>query len=123
MGLLDRFRRRVVQARYEARIEFLGEQDGAPEAEFKSALQPILSGSDSIKRAYLARVGFQPQTPSSVTLCLAGVEEVPPALLRKLTSTFAKQFNSASALDILRVSAEQEVDLRRICVPFYERAG
>src|SRR5437763_12651193 len=116
MTFLDRFRGRAMQARYEARVEFLGEQDGVPEAELKAALRPILSGSDSIKRAYLARVGFQPQTASSVALCLAGSQEVSPALLRKLTSTFAQQFNSASALDILRVSPEQEVDLQRVCV-------
>jgi len=123
MSFLDRFRRRAVHARYEARVEFLGEQEGGPEAEFKAALQPILSASDSVERAYLARVGFQPEMAACVALCLACAAEVPPALLQKLARAFAQRFNSASALDILRISAEQEIDLRRVCVPFYRRAG
>jgi hypothetical protein len=112
-----------VKARDEARVEFLGEQDGGPESKFKAALLPVLSRSESVERAYLARVGFQPHAAKSVALCLAGSLEIPPALLRELTSTFAQQFNSASALDILGVSPEQEADLRRVCAPFYERAG
>ena len=123
VGLLDRFLRRAAQARDETRVEFLGEQDGGPESKFKAAVLPVLSRNETVKRAYLARVGFQPHAAKSVALCLAGSLEIPPVLLRELANTFAQQFNSASALDILGVSPEQEADLRRVCAPFYKRAG
>jgi hypothetical protein len=103
-------------------VEFLAEQDGAPEQELKAALRPILAGSRVVERAYLARVGFQPHVATAVALCLTGPSDVPGGLLKELMNAFATLFRSDAALDIVAVSAEQEADLRRVCLPFYERA-
>ena len=122
MGLLDRLRRRTPKARRELRVEFLGEQDGVAERELKSALTPILAAHATIARAYLARVGFQPQEEVSVALCLAGPRDPAPGLLRDIQACFGTLFRAGAALDILALSAEQESDAKRVCSPFYVRA-
>jgi hypothetical protein len=115
-------RQRRPEERRESRIEFLGEQDGVPERGLKSALTPILAKDTTIERAYLARVGFQPQQRAAVALCLAGPREPAPAVLRGIQECFAGMFRTGAALDILALSPEQESDAQRVCSPFYVRA-
>jgi hypothetical protein len=74
MGLFDRFRRRAAEARTEPRVEFLGEQDGPPERKLKASIVEELTGVPAISRAYLARVGYQPQGRPAVALCLAAAK-------------------------------------------------
>src|SRR3569833_4157193 len=60
MGLLDEWRRRAMERR-EGRVEFLGEQSGSVEDLLKRDLIFEFATRPDIRRAYLARDGFQPE--------------------------------------------------------------
>src|SRR5689334_3275620 len=109
-GVRDMFRPRAPQERSEPRIEFLGEQDGPPERDFKSALTQILGRPRHPVRGYLARVGFQPDGERAVALCLAGFHEPDGTLVQDVNATFWKMFGTFAALDIIFISGEQEAD-------------
>jgi SseB protein C-terminal domain len=121
MAFLDRFRRRRPEVRTEPRIEFLGEQDGPPERLLKASLAEELARVPRISAAYLARVGYQPQGQPGVALCIAGQRD-DPALVDRLGQRFGAIFGSRAALDILFLTAEQEVEVRRVCTAFYPQA-
>lgn len=115
------FRPRRPHERFEPRIEFLGEQDGPPERSLKSALTEILDRPRHPVRAYLACVGFQPDSERAVALCLAGFHEPDTAVVRDVNATFSKMFGTGAALDMIFISTDQEADLRRVCSCFYDR--
>jgi hypothetical protein len=119
MGFLDRFRRRAPEARMERRIEFLGEQDGPPERELKASIVEELTRVPAISRAYLARVGYQPQGRPAVALCLAGTLRDDPALVKRISDRFGAMFGQGAALDIVFLTREQEADVARVCGAFY----
>jgi len=119
MGFLDRFRRQAPETRTEPRIEFLGEQDGPPERELKASIIEELTGVPAVARAYLARVGYQPQGKAGVALCLAGVKRDDAALVKRIGERFGAIFGQAAALDILFLTPEQEADVARVCAAFY----
>ena len=106
--------------RREPRIEFLGEQDGPPERELKSLLRIELPRLNAIKRAYLARIGFSPGAAPSVALCLVGTSADTRTIAEYIGELFASQFSKDAHLDIVFIDSEQEGDLRRVCLPFYE---
>lgn len=108
--------------RREARIEFLGEQDGPPERQLKTLLIEGLRQHSTVRRAYLARLGFAPVTTPSVALCLASTAGEDRRLVEICSGIFSSLFNSETALDIVFVSPEQEADLARVCSPFYPPA-
>jgi hypothetical protein len=56
-----------------------------------------------------------------VALCIAGKVENPEAIAAAVGNTFKALAPSETFLDVLFVRADQEVDLRRVCPPFYER--
>jgi hypothetical protein len=122
MGLRDLFRRNTPEARLEPRIEFLGEQDGPAERELKTALTTEFARPTHVVRAYLARVGYQPEARPGVALCvrLSGGDEKEVA--RRIGVCFAALFATGVPLDILFISAEQEADLERVCPAFYPAA-
>ena len=122
MAFFDWIRPRSPVERREPRIEFLAEQDGVAERSLKAALGPVLAADTTIERAYLARVGFQPQERIGVALCLAGPSEPSRAVLRGIQECFAGMFRTGATLDILALSREQESDAERVCSPFFVRA-
>jgi hypothetical protein len=121
VGLRDFLRRHIVRVRREPRVEFLGEQDGAPERELKTALVPLLSSRPAIHRAYLARVGFQPAAATSIALCLDGADS-DSTLIPAIHAQFRVIFSADAFVDILFLSRDQSLDVARVCSPFYSRA-
>lgn len=121
MGLRDWFRRAPTRRR-EPRVEFLAEQDGATEATLKDALRPLLDQS-RVERAYLVRVGYQPSEPGTVALGLAPRTAEDIDLVKRIGDRFRTLAPSDVFLDILFLSAVQEEDAARVCLPFYSRAG
>ena len=99
-------------------VRFLGEQEGGPERMLQQALQPLLKARPSISRAYLARVGYDGPAVHEVVLCIAGPAD--ETLVEEVSSTFANQFGRAAHLDIMFLSSAQEVELQKVCRPFYE---
>lgn len=115
------FDRKRIQERREARIEFLGVQVGTAERELMNALELPLSRHESIKRAYLARIGFRPHEPTSIALCIAPKDAESARIVEEVSGVFRKLFAEGVALDILFLTAMQEEDLRRVCQPFFNR--
>jgi hypothetical protein len=122
LGLRDLFARRVPEPRTEPRVEFLGEQDGPPEQALKAMLTADFAERPTVLRAYLARVGFQPGSPSGVALCLVSAKGADTDLVQRIGQRFAGLFASGVPLDILFLSGDQEADLQRVCRPFYVAA-
>jgi hypothetical protein len=123
LGLREFFTRRFPELRREPRIEFLGEQDGPSERQLKELLVPELRRHSAIKRAYLARLGFQPHAEPSVGLCLVSLAGEAPALVASCAALFRGLFADGVPLDIVFLTREQEEDLVRVCRAFYTNAA
>ena len=105
--------------RREPRIDFVGEHDGPPERELKALLAAELTHYPAVRRAYLAIVGFGPEAPLSVALCLAPAKAESPVVVDACAQIFRRLFKADMALDMLFVTAEQEGELARVCSAFY----
>ena len=113
--------RRRSEQRSESRIEFVGEQDGRMERRLKRLLASELQNFHRVTRAYLARIGFAPDLPIAVALCLAPSESEDPAVVDAIARIAADNLAVHVAMDIVFVSAEQEEELRLVCRAFYHR--
>ena len=122
MGFLGRLRRRAPEVRVEGRVEFLGEQDGPVEAEFKAAVIPELARRRDVREAYLARVGFQPVDTPAVALCVWSDRTDDQELVAAVLAIVHRMMARDVFLDILFVNHEQLADLGRVCRPFYVAA-
>lgn len=111
---------RTPNERREARIEFLGEQDGPSERELKTLLQTEFRRFPAIRRAYLARIGFAPGAAASVALCVAPSSKVDHAIVEAVSRVFASLFSSDAHLDVVFPDEEQETDLQRVCKSFLQ---
>jgi SseB protein C-terminal domain len=112
-----RRRKRKAQRHIERSIRFVGEQDGEPERLLKKALSVELSGDENVTRAYLSRVEYE--DGAHVALCLAAPED--PSLVERIGRCFASTFAKQEHVDIVFVSPAQEMELQRVCTPFYQR--
>lgn len=121
MGLLDAWSRRAIQRR-EGRVEFLGEQSGSSEDLLKRELILEFVTRPDIQRAYLAKVGFQPQNETAVALCVVSTRPDDRSIVMRVSEIFRRRFAHEDALDILFLTADQEADIARVCSPFYRRA-
>lgn len=122
MSFFDFLRRERIVGRVEPRVEFLGEQDGAPERELKAQVVKILERFPSVQRAYLARVGYQPAGQTAVAICMYS-DHPNVAAAGAIGDAFHALFSKGSFVDLFFLSAEQDVDAARVCRPFYSRAG
>ena len=118
MGLLDEWSRRAMERR-EGRVEFLGEQSGSVEDLLKRDLILEFATRPDIRRAYLARVGFQPQAEPSVAVCVVSRRPDDRSLVVRIGDIFRRRFGKDAVLDVLFLTAEQEADVGRVCRPFY----
>jgi hypothetical protein len=121
MGLLDEWTRRAMQRR-EGRVEFLGEQSGSNEDLLKRDLILEFATRPDIQRAYLAKVGFQAQNEASVALCVVSSRPDDRSLVMRVGEILRRRISMDAALDILFLTAEQEIEIARVCSPFYRRA-
>jgi SseB protein C-terminal domain len=122
MGLLDAWSRRAIQRR-EGRVEFLGEQSGSAEDLLKRDLIFEFATRPDIQRAYLAKVGFQPQNETSVALCVVSTRPDDRSVVMRVGEILRRRFAQEIVLDVLFLTAEQEADIARVCSPFYSRAA
>jgi len=118
MGLLDEWSRRAIRRR-EGRIEFLGEQSGSVEDTLKRELILEFATRPDIRRAYLARVGFESASEPAVALCILSSRPDDQSIIMRVGEIVRRRFSNDAALDILFPTAEQEADLARVCRPFY----
>jgi hypothetical protein len=100
-------------------ILLIREQDGPPERELKRRLAELFRRDPSVKAAYLARVSYVEAGPLSVALCLRAQRGPDTSVTEKVGQIFASMFGHHEHLDIVFLSAAQEAELAKVCVPFF----
>ena len=118
MGLLDEWSRRAMERR-EGRVEFLGEQSGSVEDLLKRDLIFEFATRPNIRRAYLARVGFQPDAEPSTAVCIVSNRPDDRSLVIRVGDIIRRRLGKDAVMDVLFLTAEQEADVVRVCRPFY----
>jgi len=118
MGLLDAWSQRALSRR-EGRVEFLGEQSGSNEDTLKRELILEFATRPDVRRAYLARVGFESQQEPAVALCIVSLRPDDRGIVTRVGEIFRRRFSSDGALDVLFLTADQETALAAVCRPFY----
>jgi hypothetical protein len=101
------------------KVEFLGEQDGIPERDFKARILDLLDQYGA-GEAYLARVRY-PDGQPSVVLCLGDGISQKQRLLEEIGARFSARFRPDVHLDILLLAPEQTQQVRLVCKPFFVR--
>jgi hypothetical protein len=104
------------------RIDFLAEQDGAPERTLKGALVSIFAAQQTLEKAYLVRARYDESPETSVALCLVSATPDDEALVEAIRKSFAAVFRAGTHLDILFVASAEIERLERVCQPFWARA-
>jgi type III secretion system (T3SS) SseB-like protein len=117
------FGQRRSEERTEARVEFLGEQDGVVEQQLKAALSREFERVPQVLKAYLAKTAFQPGAQTSVALCLNAPAADQDAIVKSVSALFGQFFAKAVHMDILFLSEDQEPDLERVCSAFYSKSA
>jgi hypothetical protein len=118
MGFLDTWNQRALQRR-EGKVEFAGEQAGLVEDTLKRELILEFATRPAIRRAYFAQVRFQPDETPTTALCIVSSQTENGALVTRLGEIFRRRFANDIPLDIVFLSAEQELELKRSRSPFY----
>ena len=101
-------------------IEFIGEQDGKPERLLKDRLASYFVDSRVNCRAYLAKVDYKDENPFSVALCLFLSSPESSSLQSDIGDIFASLFRRNEHLDTIKITADQEVELAKVCSPFFD---
>jgi hypothetical protein len=101
------------------RVEFLREQDGESEREFKDRVVDIFERWQLKCNAYLVQVRYPPDPGIHVALCIRGNDRANDKALCECGFVFTEMFNTEQQLDSLVISDEQEADARSNANPFY----
>jgi hypothetical protein len=102
------------------RIDFLGEQNGPPEREFKTSILKLLEES-GLDAAFLARVLYS-DGQVATALCLEGSSPRQKEIVGEIGAKFSAQFNRETSLDMIFLTREQSRNIRSVCRPFFQRA-
>ena len=122
MGMLDEWSRRAISRR-EGPVEFLGGQNGSVEDMVKRDLTLEFATRPDIRRAYLARVAFPPQTETALAVCILSKRPDDQAVVARVGDILRRRFAKEAALEILFLTPEQDVELARVCRPFFSGVG
>jgi hypothetical protein len=106
------------QEMHVSEVQFLGEQDGAPERLLKARLSEFFQRDKSVHRAYLTRTRIEGQ--ASVALCVKTQFGADRGLAEKIGAIFGMIFNADEHLDIVFLSEQQESQLKRVCSTFFD---
>ena len=100
-------------------IQFLCEQNGEAECEFKSAIFSFFHGKINKVRAYLAKVVYENEKNQfNIALCFRS-ESNQQFLLENSTRIFKNIFGVNQHLDIIFLDEVEEKKLREVSCPFY----
>jgi len=104
-------------------IAFVGEQDGPAERRLKEALAVVLGLDPSVRRAYLARVLYDGTISGVMLALLTDDEQDSEKLVAQAGRTFAALFNAKASLEVIFLNGKKDVEIRKVCAPFFEREG
>ena len=101
-------------------LRFLCEQEGPPEKTLKTQLVTLFLQRQNVLRAYLVRVEYADPRTYNVALCLRTLNDQDDAtLVEAVGVVFAPIFSSVHHLDIIFLTADQELQLKAVCKPFF----
>ena len=113
----------MIRAMEKENIQFLCEQNGETECEFKSAIFSFFHEKITQVRAYLARVSYKNEKNKfNVALCFRS-ESNHQFLLENSTRIFKNIFGVNEHLDIIFIDKFEEKKLREVSCPFYTSEG
>ena len=104
-----------------SQIFFLGEQSGQVEDELKALFSQELNRNTSVLSAYLARLSYGKTPGYSVALCIRSTIGIDAALEQRLGQIFSRIFRTDQHFDTLFVREDQELELKMVCRPFYQK--
>lgn len=99
-------------------VGFLGEQDGPREKALKSALVTFFQSEDIVQKAYLARLDIGEK--HTVGLCLKADPLPDESYPDRIGELFIRVMGPGGYLHVLFLIEKQEIELTRVCRPFYE---
>lgn len=99
-------------------VQFVGEQDGPAEREFKQRLVERIGHDHRVVTAHLARVKYSDATPIVVALCLRVEPGQESDLARKVAQVFSSMFGRHEHLDILFLDPQQVTEVSKVCLAF-----
>jgi hypothetical protein len=102
-------------------VQFLREQDGAPERLLKARLAELFMHEKAVQRAYLAQIRAGEQ--AGVALCIKAISGQERSLAQKVGAIFAAIFGAHEHLDILFLSDTQETSLKSVCSSFFSASA
>jgi hypothetical protein len=111
----------VTEVQRHLSVLFLGEQNGKPERELKSALTMQFKNLGCVDRAYLVRVRYG-GGGVSVALAIAGRPGYRDAVVKGVQTVFSAQFVADQYVDVMFPSASVETALSAVCPPFFNSA-
>lgn len=101
------------------RTNFLAEQIGVAENEFKEAIVGLFRSRGRPIRAYLVQVEYGKEKEFNVALCVASQSGEDEELASDIALVFRRMFGAHEHLDILFLTDDQEARLRKVCCPFF----
>jgi hypothetical protein len=100
-------------------VEFLGDQNGPPERDFKARILEVLENS-GVSKAYLARVRYA-DGRQNVALCISEGTAEKQELVERLGADFKILFRPDVSLDILFLTPAQAERITSVCIPFFSK--
>ena len=110
-------RLRGLEIRNQSKFVFIGEQDGPIEQELKERLTTELLKSPTVRRAYLARLGFADNNQEEVALCLSAPFD--RELVIRVQSVFKNLFPKDAYMNVLFLTESLEQEVQEVCKPFF----
>lgn len=101
------------------KIYFICEQTGKVEDEFKKALYDIFNSSAIPIRVYLFRANYDMESENFNVVLGIMMEKVTQNLYQEIIQVFKFMFGKHEKLDIMFLNDEQEIELRKVCCPFF----
>lgn len=102
-------------------IDFVGQQAGPAEDGLKAAFREVLVATPTVHSAYLARIYRGNASTQTVALCIRSAIGVDDKLEERLLVIFKQRFRHDQQLDVLFLIEDDELRLREVCPPFFER--
>src|SRR6185312_12074282 len=93
------------------------EQDGASERVLKQRLTALFKTRFEVERAYLTAVSYG--SDRAVALLIKCTTGDSPELVGHIGRLFGTIFDTKEHLDVVFVSADQEMSVQTLCAPFF----
>jgi len=113
-----------IRALYAPDAYFVGEHDGAAERELLPTWIARLQNQSGVAAAYLARVRHSGSNEARMALCIRVTDGKAANLaVGRCAAVFVSRFGPDRPLEILILTATQELALRTVCPPFFVAEG